>query len=115
MVDNLQCFVDIFDSVHHMPSNTIITGIHDSVDKHYKAEPLPHYHVKSSYAYAQIPSNDVSKERRSFCQIFDSNESCISPELNDSGSYNRFEELTRENPTIDSTQRSSTEFSTDIL
>ena len=120
VVNSLQWFVDIFDSVHHKPYNTIITGIKDCVDAHYKAEPLPHYLVKPSYAYAQLPLTDSGKERRPYCHIYDGMNSNLSLVQTDSGSYNRFEELTCENLTLDgllfdSPRRSGTDILTDIL
>ena len=98
-----------------MPNNTIIIGIKDHVDEHYRVEPLPHFHVKSTYAYAQFPAPECAKERRSYSQIFDSFNAPSSTDHTDSGSFNRFEEITCENPTSESLSRSGNDPSTEIL
>ena len=51
IVRTLSRFVDHYDSIHHVPRNTLISGLDAFVDEHYKLAPLPFIFVVDDYPF----------------------------------------------------------------
>ena len=95
--------MDRFDDVERTPRNTIISGIKVCVDAHYETDPLPYRYVKSTYPYAKFPEPCSAREQYSFSYLFNVSDSGESPYGSDTdlNISNRFEDITREVPTVD--------------
>lgn len=100
VVRTLDRFVSHFDSIHHMPRNTIISGIDAYVDEIYRLSPLPSILTVETYPHSFTLEPSKVEIGVSTCDS-----PICSPErsnVSESDCYNRFEDITQENISIES-------------